>query len=95
MSPTKLSPGIIKLFPARKSLVSDIPAVDRKIYNIFLQCILTVDVELKNLADGGGDAVLGHAHVRAHLAPRDAVQEQHVTPHLHTSNIFIYLFYLI
>jgi hypothetical protein len=32
MSPTKLSlwPGIIKLFPARQSLVSDIPAVDWK-----------------------------------------------------------------
>jgi hypothetical protein len=56
--------------------------------------LLTVDVELENLADGGRDAVLCHAHVRSHLAPRDAVQEQHVTPHLHTSNIFIYLFSL-
>ncbi len=50
--------------------------------------LLTVDVELENLADGGRDTVLGHAHVRSHLAPRDAVQEQHVTPHLHTSNIY-------
>ncbi len=51
---------------------------------VFLLIVLTVDVELENLADGGRDAVLGHAHVRSHLAPRDAVQEQHVTPHLHT-----------
>jgi hypothetical protein len=36
---TKLSwPGIIKLFPARESLVSDIPVGDRKIANLFLQC---------------------------------------------------------
>ncbi len=51
---------------------------------VFLLIVLTVDVELENLADGGRDAVLGHAHVRSHLAPRDTVQEQHVTPHLHT-----------
>jgi hypothetical protein len=31
--------GIIKLFPARESLVSDIPAGDGKIANLFLQCI--------------------------------------------------------
>ncbi len=32
-------PGITKLFPARESLVSDIPAGDGKIVNLFLQCI--------------------------------------------------------
>jgi hypothetical protein len=31
-------PGIIKLFPARESLVSDIPAGDGKIVNLVLQC---------------------------------------------------------
>jgi hypothetical protein len=31
---------IIKLFPARESLVSDIPAEDGKISNLFLQCNL-------------------------------------------------------
>jgi hypothetical protein len=30
---------VIKLFPARESLVSDIPAGDRKTANLFLQCI--------------------------------------------------------
>jgi hypothetical protein len=35
----KLSlPGMIKLFPARESLVCDIPAVDGKTGNLFLQC---------------------------------------------------------
>jgi len=32
-------PGIIKLFPSRESLVSDIPAGDRKTANLFFQCI--------------------------------------------------------
>jgi hypothetical protein len=31
--------GIINLFPARKSLVSDIPAGDGETANLFLQCI--------------------------------------------------------
>ncbi len=31
-------PGIDKLFQARESLVSDILAVDRKNYNLFLHC---------------------------------------------------------
>ncbi len=37
---TKLSQacGVIKLFPARESLVSDIPAGDGKTANLFLQC---------------------------------------------------------
>ncbi len=41
MSLIKFSlPGIIQLFPARKkSLVSDIPAVDGKIDNLFVQVI--------------------------------------------------------
>jgi hypothetical protein len=41
MSLTKLSlAGIIKLFPARKkSFASDIPVVDGKIDNLFLQVI--------------------------------------------------------
>ncbi len=39
MSLTKLSrPGIITIFPARESLVSDIPAGDGTIANLFLQC---------------------------------------------------------
>jgi hypothetical protein len=33
-------PGIIKLFPARESLVRDIPAGEGKIANLFLQCII-------------------------------------------------------
>ncbi len=33
---------IIKLFPARESLVSDIPAGDEKIANLFLQCTFSV-----------------------------------------------------
>jgi hypothetical protein len=41
MSLTKLClTGIIKLFPARESLVIDIPAEDRKIDNLFLQCTM-------------------------------------------------------
>ncbi len=38
MSLTDSWPGIIKIFPARESLVSDIPAGDGKIGNPFLQC---------------------------------------------------------
>jgi hypothetical protein len=43
MSLTKLSLGgnndvVYKLFPPRESLVSDIPAGDGKIVNLFLQC---------------------------------------------------------
>jgi hypothetical protein len=39
MSLTKLSlwAGIIKLFPSRESLISDIPARDRKMVNLFLK----------------------------------------------------------
>ncbi len=33
-----------RVFPARESLVSDIPAGDRKIANLFLQCTLLVNV---------------------------------------------------
>jgi hypothetical protein len=36
--PNSPLPGIIKLFPARESLVSDIPVEDGKIANPFLQC---------------------------------------------------------
>jgi hypothetical protein len=37
MSPTQTlpGPGIVKIFPARDSLVSDIPAGDGKIMNLF------------------------------------------------------------
>jgi hypothetical protein len=31
-------PGIIKIFPARESLISDVPAGDGKTANLFLQC---------------------------------------------------------
>jgi hypothetical protein len=34
--------GIIELFPARERLVSGIPAGDRKIGNLFLQCAASV-----------------------------------------------------
>jgi hypothetical protein len=34
-------PGMILLFPARESLVSDIPAGDGKIITLFLQCIIS------------------------------------------------------
>jgi hypothetical protein len=41
MSLTKLYlAGKIKLFPARESLVSDIPVGERKIVNLFLQCTI-------------------------------------------------------
>jgi hypothetical protein len=41
MSLTKIFwSGIIELFPARESLVSDIPAGDGKIEILFLQCIV-------------------------------------------------------
>jgi hypothetical protein len=33
-------PGITKLFRARESLFNDIPAGDRKIANLFLQCMI-------------------------------------------------------
>jgi len=35
---TFLGQGLGKLFPARESLVSDIPAGDRNMRNVFLQC---------------------------------------------------------
>jgi hypothetical protein len=35
---------IIKLFPARESLVSDVPAGDGKIANLFLQCTVPLKV---------------------------------------------------
>jgi hypothetical protein len=41
MSLTKLWPEIIKLFPARENLVSDIPAGDGKIANRFYSDILS------------------------------------------------------
>jgi hypothetical protein len=40
-------PGIIKLVPARESLVSDIRAGDRKIVNLFLQCKMVFALPLK------------------------------------------------
>jgi hypothetical protein len=39
-------PGIIKLFPARESLVSDIPAEDRKITNLFYSVCEVMAVQL-------------------------------------------------
>ena len=36
----------IKLFPARESLVSDIPSEDEKIANLFLQCDIVLNVEV-------------------------------------------------
>ncbi len=39
-------PGIIKLFPRRESLVSDIPAGDGKTANLFLQCTVVFMLEV-------------------------------------------------
>jgi hypothetical protein len=51
VSLTKLSlAGNNKIFPARESLVSDIPAGDWKIYNIFLQCMAGKDLSRAQLA---------------------------------------------
>jgi hypothetical protein len=38
-------PGIIKLFPTRENLVSDIPAGDGKMANLFLQCISLIETK--------------------------------------------------
>jgi hypothetical protein len=38
-----LWPGIIKFFPAKKSLVCDIQAGDGKISKLFLQCTIKYD----------------------------------------------------
>jgi hypothetical protein len=43
-------PEIIKLFPARESLVSDIPAGDGKNENLFLQCTVCMCSELYKLS---------------------------------------------
>jgi hypothetical protein len=40
MGPYTVQKVILKLFPARESLVGDIPAGDGKIANLFLQCML-------------------------------------------------------
>ncbi len=48
MSPNSPWPGIIKFFPARESLVSDIPAGDGKAANVFLQCVVPAN-------DDGGE----------------------------------------
>jgi hypothetical protein len=40
LNQTLQMPGIISLFPARERLVSDIPAGEGKIFNLFLQCIV-------------------------------------------------------
>lgn len=47
-----------------------------------LKLPLTLDGEDDPLADGGRDAVLGDAEVRAHLSPRDADQVQNLAVHL-------------
>jgi hypothetical protein len=49
MSLTKVWPGIIKLFPARESLVIDIPAEDGKNDNLFLHCKSRQKTSCKNL----------------------------------------------
>jgi hypothetical protein len=41
-------PVIIKLFPARESLVSDIPAGDGKIANLFLQCMQIIAIPINH-----------------------------------------------
>jgi hypothetical protein len=43
-------PGIIKLFPDRESLDSDIPAGDRKITNLFFTVYVINKLELEQIA---------------------------------------------
>ncbi len=60
--------GIIKIFLARKSLVSDIRAGDGKIVNLFLQCAQIRDrsTQLRGLSA----QIRGHsAQIRGHSAP--------------------------
>ena len=45
---------------------------------VFVVEELTLDDENDPLADGGGDAVLRDAKVRAHLSPRDPDEVQHL-----------------
>ncbi len=52
LDPSLVSQNRVKLFPARESLVSDIPAGDGKIANLFLQCRTSVHLE------GIGEVVL-------------------------------------
>ncbi len=47
--PNSQWPGIIKLCPARESLVSDIPAGDEKIDKLFLQCMYFYTAVLRTL----------------------------------------------
>ncbi len=63
MSLTKLSQDgntVIKLFPARKGLVSDIPAGDGKTANLFLQC-------------GGRDSRVGNGGVVGRLKDKETM----------------------
>jgi hypothetical protein len=46
------TPGKMKLFPARKSLVSGIPAGDGKTANLFLQCTTWKDRKDDDLRKG-------------------------------------------
>ncbi len=50
--PNYLRPGKIKLFQARESSVSYIPAGDRKIVNLFLQCMAENRTEYPYLSAG-------------------------------------------
>ena len=54
MSLTKLSLGIIKLFPARDILVSDSPARDGDIDSLFYSALPYMMVFSAQLAAGGG-----------------------------------------
>jgi hypothetical protein len=57
MSLSKLWPEIIKLFPARESLVSDIPAGEGK-NNLFLQCVNTGNINIME-----EDRAIGRNHL--------------------------------
>jgi hypothetical protein len=46
--------GIIKLFPARESLISGIPAGDGKTAKLFLQCRVTKKIDLRKWREAGG-----------------------------------------
>jgi hypothetical protein len=46
--------GIIKLFPPRESLVSDIPAGDIKTAKLFLQCRVAKKIDLRKWREAGG-----------------------------------------
>jgi hypothetical protein len=66
-------PRIIKTFPARESLVNDIPAGDGKIINLFLQC--TLAFFHLDICRAGLNPAAGLPGYEAHAAAEAAVKE--------------------